>query len=60
MLKMLANLLKGNKQQQIRDIIHKFKINQKIVNVQRNFLKRLLQSKAGMVLLAFREIKGLP
>ena len=54
MLKLLANLLHGSKQQQLRDAIAKFRTNRKIVNVQRNFLKRLLQSKAGMVMIAFR------
>jgi hypothetical protein len=34
--------------------------NRKITDIQRNFLKRLLMSKAGMVVIAFRKIQTLP
>mgnify|MGYP003480869573 FL=1 len=49
----------GN-QLKIREVINKFKINRKITDIQRNFLKRLLMSKAGMVLIAFRKWTSLP
>ena len=59
-LKMLENLLHHGKNAQIRDAINKFKTNRKITDIQRNFLKRLLMSKAGMVVIAFRKIQTLP
>ena len=57
---MLETLLKTNKHHLLRQIINKFSQNRKIVDIQRNFLKRLLLSKAGMVVLAFRKIQTLP
>ena len=59
-LKMLENLLHHGKNAQIRDAINKFRTNRKITDIQRNFLKRLLMSKAGMVVIAFRKIQTLP
>ena len=59
-LKMLENLLHHGKNAQIRDVINKFRQNRKITEIQRNFLKRLLMSKAGMVVIAFRKIQTLP
>ena len=59
-LKMLDNLLNQGKTAQIRDAVRKFKENAKITDIQRNFLKRLLMSKAGMVVIAFRKIQTLP
>ena len=44
----------------IREAIQKFRLNRKIVDIQRNFLKRLLMSKAGLALIAFRKIVTLP
>ena len=44
----------------IRDVINKFKQNRKIIDIQRNFLKRLLMSKAGLVLIAFKKFVSLP
>ena len=41
-------------------MINKFKLNHKITEIQRNFLKRLLFSKAGLVVVAFNKIKSLP
>ena len=35
-------------------------MNRKITDIQRNFLKRLLMSKAGLVVLAFKKIQSLP
>ena len=58
-LKMLENLLHHGKNAQIRDAINKFRTNRKITDIQRNFLKRLLMSKAGMVVIAFRKIQTL-
>ena len=59
-LKVLDNLLNHGKNSQIRDAINKFKLNRRITDIQRNFLKRLLMSKAGMVVIAFRKIQTLP
>ena len=59
-LKVLDNLLNHGKNAQIRDAINKFRLNRKITEIQRNFLKRLLLSKAGMVVIAFRKIQSLP
>jgi hypothetical protein len=59
-LKMLENLLHSGKNAQIRDAINKFRTNRRITEIQRNFLKRLLMSKAGMVVIAFRKIQTLP
>ena len=57
---MLENLLHHGRNAQIRDVINKFRTNRKIIDIQRNFLKRLLMSKAGMVVIAFRKIQTLP
>ena len=35
-------------------------MNRKITDIQRNFLKRLLLSKAGLVVIAFKKIHTLP
>ena len=59
-LKVLDNLLNHGKNSQIREAINKFKLNRRITDIQRNFLKRLLMSKAGMVVIAFRKIQSLP
>ena len=59
-LKVLENLLNNGKNAQVRDAISKFRTNRKITEIQRNFLKRLLMSKAGMVVIAFRKIQTLP
>ena len=59
-LKLLNNLLNNGKNQKIREAINKFKLNRKIIDIQRNFLKRLLMSKAGLVLIAFKKFVGLP
>ena len=59
-LRLLENLLHGGKQQRIREVIAKFRTNSRVINVQKAFLRRLLQSKAGMVVMAFKEIKFLP
>ena len=60
LLKMLENLLKNGRIAKIRDVIEKFKHNRKITDIQRNFLKRLLLSKAGLVVIAFKKIQTLP
>ena len=60
LLKMLENLLKNGRISKIREVIEKFKQNRKITDIQRNFLKRLLQSKAGLVVIAFKKIQTLP
>ncbi len=60
MLKVLDQLLQSSRQHQVREIIHKFRLNRKVTEIQRNFLKRLLMSKAGLVVIAFRKIQTLP
>ena len=59
-LKVLDNLLKHSKIDMIRQAINKFRLNRKIVEIQRHFLKRLLMSKAGLVVIAFKKIQSLP
>ena len=60
LLKMLEGLLKNGRIARIREVIEKFKMNRKITDIQRNFLKRLLMSKAGLVVLAFKKMQSLP
>ena len=57
---MLEAMVHGGLKNQLRDALNKFRQNRKIVDIQRNFLKRLLVSKAGMVVIAFRKIQTLP
>ena len=59
-LNVLLGILNNGKQSKIREAINKFKMNRKITDIQRNFLKRLLMSKAGLVLIAFRKWTSLP
>ena len=59
-LKVLDSLLKNSKIDMIRSAINKFRLNRKIVQIQRNFLKRLLMSKAGLVVIAFKKFQSLP
>ena len=59
-LKVLLDLLNNGKQAKIREVINKFRLNRKIVDIQRNFLKRLLMSKAGLVMIGFKTWKNLP
>ena len=60
LLKVLNNLLNNGKTAQIRDAINKFRLNRRITEIQRNFLKRLLMSKAGLVVIGFKKWQGLP
>ena len=59
-LNVLNSLLNNNKNTIVREVIHKFRLNRKIVDIQRNFLKRLLLSKAGLVVIAFKKVQSLP
>ena len=59
-IKVLEGLVGHGINYQIRKAINRFRQNRKTVDIQRNFLKRLLISKAGMVVLAFRRIQTLP
>ena len=59
-LNVLNNLLHHNKRERIADAIRKFRENRKIVEIQRSFLKRLLLSKAGLVVVAMKKIQSLP
>ena len=60
MIKILDQLLHSSKQLQIREVIQKFRLNRRVTEIQRNFLKRLLMSRAGLVVIAFRKIQTLP
>ena len=60
MIKLLDQLLHSSKQLQVREVIQKFRLNRRVTEIQRNFLKRLLMSKAGLVVIAFRKIQTLP
>jgi hypothetical protein len=57
LLKVLNGLLTTGKTAQVREAINKFRLNRRITEIQRNFLKRLLMSKAGLVVIAFRKFK---
>ena len=59
-MNLLNNLLNNGNTNKIRDAINKFKQNRKINEIQRNFLKRLLMSKAGLVMIAFKKFVSLP
>ena len=59
-IKVLLGIINNGNQSKIREVINKFKHIRKITDIQRNFLKRLLMSKAGMVLIAFKNWKNLP
>ena len=59
-IKVLTNLLNNGNKNKIRQIINKFRQNRKITDIQRNFLKRLLMSKAGLVVIGFRKWQSLP
>ncbi len=60
MIKILDQLLHSSRQLQVRDAIQKFRLNRRVTEIQRSFLKRLLMSKAGLVVIAFRKIQTLP
>ena len=57
---MLNGLLNKGQTAQIRQIVNRFRLNRRVIEIQRNFLKRLLMSKAGLVVIAFRKIQSLP
>ena len=57
---MLEGLLKNGRIARIREVIERFRLNRKITDIQRNFLKKLLSSKAGLVVVAFKKIQSLP
>ncbi len=59
-LKLLTGLLSNGLQGRIREAIHKFRQNRRITDIQRNFLKRLLMSKAGLVVIGFKKFMSLP
>ena len=59
-LNVLSNLLHNSKREKIAEVIRKFRENRKIVDIQRSFLKKLLLSKAGMVVVACKKIISLP
>ena len=60
LLKILEGLLKNGRIAKLREIIEKFKLNRRVTDIQRNFLKKLLSSKAGQVVIAFKKIQTLP
>ena len=59
-IKMLESLAHQGLKGQLRNAINAFRQNRKFVDIQRNFLKRLLVSKAGMVAIGFRRLSLLP
>ena len=59
-LKLLMNVLNNGNQGKIRQAIQKFRMNRKIIDIQRNFLKRLLMSKAGLVVISVKKWQSLP
>ena len=60
LLKMLETLLGNDKMTKLKDVVNKFRLNKNIIEIQRNFLKRLLMSKAGLVMVAFKKMQTLP
>jgi hypothetical protein len=60
LIKMLENLLGNDKMSRLKEVVNKFRLNKNITEIQRNFLKRLLMSKAGLVMVAFKKIQALP
>ena len=59
-LRVLDGLLKNSKAAQIRNVLLKFRMNRRVIEIQRNFLKRILMSKAGLVVIALRKMQSLP
>ena len=59
-INVLESMIKGGRNTQLREIINKFRLNRRLVEIQRNFLKRLLMSKAGLVVIAFKKFISLP
>ena len=60
LLKLLESLLSNDKVNRLREIVNKFRLNQRVNEIQRNFLKRLMMSRAGLVAVAFKTIQTLP
>ena len=56
----MNNLLNNSKRDKIAEVIRRFRENRKIVDIQRAFLKKLLLSKAGLVVVACKKIISLP
>ena len=59
-MNVLNNLLHHSKREKVAEVIRKFRENRKIIDIQRTFLKKLLLSKAGMVVVACKKIISLP
>jgi hypothetical protein len=57
---LLNNLLNNDRVTRIKDIVDKFRLNARITEIQRRFLSRMLNTKAGRILTAFKAIKELP
>ena len=60
MLKILADLLSNDKNYRLKEVFGKFRLNQKISVIQRNFLKNLFMWKVGRIMIAFKTILSLP
>ena len=60
LLKLLEDLLNNDKINRLREIVNKFRLNQKVNEIQRNFLRKLMGSRAGLVAVAFKTIQTLP
>lgn len=59
-LKVLNGLLRNSRVGRIREVVNKFRLNWKVKNIQRQFLRRLLSTKAELVQIAFIKFRGLP
>ena len=44
----------------LQEVIRKFKLNRDTILIQRNFLKKLLSTKTGLIEIAFQRIQALP
>ena len=59
-IRILESVANSGRNAHIRQAINQFRMNKRYIEIQKAFLKRLLASKAGMVVIAFRKIQSLP
>ena len=59
-IKVINDLLSNDKSVKVRNAIMKFRLNRRIIEIKRSFLKRLLMSRAGMVVIGFKKWQALP
>ena len=60
LLKLLESLLSNDKVNRLREIVNKFRLNQRVNEIQRNFLRKLMGSRFGLIAVAFKTIQTLP